>query len=234
MSSYRGTANGPDRTKAVAAVVAVHAALAFIIISGLNVRTVRHAVDQLKMFALPEEAPPITPERPKPEPQQAAKKPEGQPAKKAEPSPVVAPPPKIPAPSPLPAAKVAGTGSATSSGAAAAGNGTGAGGSGNGPGGGGVDYSRFTPAQKISKIPNSEYRRFADSGMPYGGVTLTIRVTPAGSASNCRIVRSSGNSFADSLMCRLTEQYVRFRPARDPSGRAVAQDVTWTPNWSPR
>jgi hypothetical protein len=32
-------------------------------------------------------------------------------------------------------------------------------------------------------------------------------------------------------MCQLTEQYIRFRPARDPQGRAVAQDITWYPNW---
>jgi hypothetical protein len=32
-------------------------------------------------------------------------------------------------------------------------------------------------------------------------------------------------------MCQLTEQYVRFRPALDPIGRPVAQDVTWYPNW---
>jgi protein TonB len=234
MSSYRGAANGPDRTKAIVAVVAVHAALGFVIISGLNVRTVRQAVDQLKMIALPIDPPPITPEKPRPQPRPAAKNPQGEPAKKAEPAQIVAPPPKIPAPSPLPAAKIAGTGSATRSGAAAAGSGTGAGGSGNGTGGGGTDYSRFSPAQKISKIPNSEYRRFADTGMPYGGVTLTIRVTPDGSASNCRIIRGSGSRYADSLMCQLTERYVRFRPARDPSGRAVSQDVTWTPNWSPR
>jgi hypothetical protein len=29
-------------------------------------------------------------------------------------------------------------------------------------------------------------------------------------------------------------QYVRFSPALDPSGRPIAQDVTWVPNWAPR
>ena len=41
MSSYRGTADRPDQAKAIAAVVAVHAALAFVILSGLDVRNVR-------------------------------------------------------------------------------------------------------------------------------------------------------------------------------------------------
>ena len=38
MSSYTGTADRPDRAKAIAAVVAVHAGLAAIILAGLNVR----------------------------------------------------------------------------------------------------------------------------------------------------------------------------------------------------
>jgi len=63
------------------------------------------------------------------------------------------------------------------------------------------------------------------------GTVNAIRVTPEGIASNCRVVRSSGNPVADGLMCQLTEQYVRFRPARDNYGRPVAQDVTWFPNW---
>ncbi len=67
--------------------------------------------------------------------------------------------------------------------------------------------------------------------MERGTVGVAIRVTADGRASNCRVVRSSGNGLADSLMCELTERYVRFRPARDPTGRAVAQDVTWYPNW---
>jgi len=229
VSSYLGTADRPDRAKAIAAVVAVHVALAFVIVTGLNVRMVAQAVEQLKTFNL--QTPPVPPP-PKPQPKPKMKQPEGAPAKKAEPTPVVAPPPRIPAPSPIPAARVAGTGSASTSGAAASGNGTGAGGNGYGTGGGGT--GSFTPARKLSKIPNREYRRFASTGIPTGSVALSIRVNPDGSVSNCRIVRTSGSPYADSLMCELTQEYVRFSPARDPSGRAIAEDMTWVPNWSPR
>lgn len=233
MSSYLGTADRPDRAKAIAAVVAVHVALAFVIVTGLNVRMVAQAVEQLKTFNLqtPPPPPPVPPP-PKPQPKPKMKQPEGAPAKKAEPTPVVAPPPRIPAPSPIPAARVAGTGSASTAGAAASGNGTGAGGSGYGTGGGGT--GSFTPARKLTKIPNREYRRFASTGIPTGSVAISIRVNPDGSVSNCRIVRTSGSPYADSLMCQLTQEYVRFSPARDPSGRAIAEDVTWVPNWSPR
>jgi protein TonB len=231
VSSYRGTADRPDQAKAIAAVVAVHAALAFVILSGIEVRNAREAVERMTTIAI-ERPPPRPPPRPRAEPKpRAMKKPEGATAKQARPTPVVAPQPRLPTSSPIPAAKVAGAGTSSNSGAALAGNGTGAGGAGSGIGGGG-NGAGFTPAQKVTKIPNQEYRRLvAVSGMERGTVGVAIRVTPDGIASNCRVLRSSGNSVADALMCQLTEQYVRFRPARDPYGRAVAQDVIWYPNW---
>jgi protein TonB len=231
VSSYRGTADRPEKAKAIAAVAAVHVALAFIILSGLNVRMVGRAVEQLTTINITEPPPPPVepPLKPAPQPK-AAVKPQGAPAKKAEAAPVVAPQPKLPLPSPMPAAKVAGTGAAPTSGNAASGNGTGAGGAGNGPGGGG-DYSGFTPARRISKIPDREYRALAATGLRSGSVGVTIRVNPDGSVSNCRIARSSGDGSIDALMCRLTLSYIRFDPARDPSGRPVAQDITFFPNW---
>ena len=232
MSSYRGSADGPDQAKAVTAVIAVHAALAFVILTGLNVEIVNKAVEQLKTFNLEAPPPPPVTPPPKPRPEPKTNQDAGAPAKKAEAAPVVAPQPKIPEPSPIAAAKVAGTGSASTSGAAAAGSGTGAGGSGSGAGAGGS--GGFTPARKITKIPDREYRRFAATGIASGSVAISIRVNPDGSVSNCRVARSSGSAYADSLMCQLTEQFVRFSPARDPSGRAIAQDVTWVPNWKPR
>jgi protein TonB len=235
LSTYRGTAERQDQAKAIAAVVAVHAALAFIILTGLNVRAVGEAVSALKTFNIvqPPPPPPVPPPPPRQRPQQAPRKPQGAPAKKAEPSPIVAPPPVIPAPSPLPAAKIAGTGSASTAGSGSSGSGTGAGGSGYGLGGGGTGGTS-TSARKLTKIPDHEYRRFAATGTAYGSVAISIRVNPDGSVSNCRIMRSSGNPNADALTCQLTIQYVRFSPARDPFGRPISQDVTWVPNWAPR
>ena len=229
MSSYRGTAARPDKAKAIAAVVAVHAALAAVILTGLNVHTITRVVERLQTIDITEPAPPPPPKPPpQPKPKQA-KQPEGAPAKRAEASPVVAPTPKIPVQTPIAAAKVADAGSASSSGAAAAGTGTGAGGSGSGPGGG--DYSRFTPARRISKIPDREYRGLAATGIASGSVGVTIRVNPDGNPSDCRVARSSGDARIDGLMCQLTLRYVRFHPARDPTGRPVAQDITFYPNW---
>ena len=234
MSSYSGNAKPPDRAKAIAAVAAVHIALAAVILTGLNVGKVRQAVEQLKTFDIREvpPPPPTPPPRPAPQPHKAPQ-PAAAPAPKAQASPIVAPHPKVPAPSPLPAAPAAGTGHAASSGASTAGSGTAAGGSGSGTGGG-TDYSRFTPARLVSNIPSSEYRRLAATGIPSGLVGVTIRVQSDGSVANCRIARSSGDSAIDGLVCQLTVRYVRFSPARDPQDRAVAQDITYFPNWRRR
>lgn len=233
MSSYQGTAGRPDRAKAIAAVVAVHAALAFIILTGLNVQTVSRVVESLKTFNLvePPPLPPVPPPPPKPR-ASGARKPQGAPAKRAEPTPVVAPPAKIPLPSPIHAAKVAGTGSASTSGASGAGTGTGAGGTGNSLGGGGPDYSRFTPAQLIRNLSRGDYRSIAQGRLSSGRAMVSLRVEPTGLASNCRIVRSSGDPVVDGGLCPLIEARLRFRPALDDHGRAIAYQLQYVATWS--
>jgi protein TonB len=231
MAGYRQT--NPDRAKAALAAVIVHAAIGAAFLTGLVVNVSKRPSDVLQTFdiTLPPPPPPVVDQKLSP-----AKGDPGEAGKKANPTPVVAPKPTIvvPAKSPVVAAPVAGTGSAATAGAALVGNGTGAGGNGNGLGGGG-NGGGFTPAQKVTKIPDREYRRIRSmSGMTYGSVGVSIRVGTDGVPSNCRIARTSGNAAVDSLMCQLTVAWVRFRPARDPQGRAVAQDVTWYPNWSPR
>jgi periplasmic protein TonB len=230
--SYQGTADRPDKAKAIVAVVAVHAALAAVILSGLKVQIVTRAVDQLTTFNL-RQPPPPPPVRPRPVARtQLPKRAEGAPAKIADATQVVAPPAMSPVPSPVAAAPLAGAGSAPNPGASAVGAGTGS--SGNGFGQGGNGPGAYLPARKLTKIPDSQYRRLAASGIASGSVAVTIRVNADGSVSNCKVVRSSGSPYADSLMCDLTLRYVRFSPARDPSGRPVAQQVTWVPTWAPR
>lgn len=235
MSSYRGTADRPDQAKAIAAVIAVHVALAAIILTGLNVRMVRSAVEHLTTINI-REPPPPPPVRPPPAPRpQQAKKPAGAPAPKAEPTPVVAPQPKIPAPTPIPAAKIAATGSASSSGAGTSGTGTGAGGAGNGPGGGGYgDYSRFTPARLITPLRNRDYQALTGNRLPSGSGDVAIMVGPSGRISNCRIIRSSGDAYVDSGLCPLLASRLFFSPARDDQGRPISYSTNFHAQWSLR
>ncbi|MEO7635617.1 MAG: TonB family protein, partial [Sphingomicrobium sp.] len=233
MPSYSGTANRPDRAKAIGAVVAVHAALAAIIVTGLNVHLVRQAVERLQTFDIREPPPPPPIERPPPATRPSRAKLEaGAPAKRAEASPVVAPQPRLPIPSPIVAAKVAGTGSAASSGAGVSGTGTGAGGSGTGPGGDGADYSRFTPARLVRNLSRGDYRQLAADRLPAGRAIVSLKVEASGAPSNCRVVRSSGDAVVDRGLCPLITQRLGFRPALDDHGRPIPFQLEYVATWS--
>ncbi len=234
MSSFRGHSDRPDRAKAIAAVVAVHAALAAAILSGLNVELVTKAVDRLSTFDVREPPPPPPPPPPTPKPKpDRARQPEGAPAPKAQPSPIVAPKPVIPTPSRIVAAKVAGRGSAAASGAASSGSGSGAGGSGDGAGGGGggPDYSRFTPARIIRNLTRRDYGPLAAGRLPIGRAMVGLRVEPNGIASSCQVVRSSGDPVVDGGLCPLIVQRLRFRPALDDRGRPIAYRLNYVATW---
>lgn len=235
MPSYRATADRPDQAKAIAATVAVHIALAAIILTGLKVAMVRQAVEQMTTIDV-REPPPPPPTRPHAAPRpQLAKKPAGPPAPKAEPTPVVAPPAKLPVPSPIAAASVAGAGSATASGASSAGNGTGAGGAGNGAGGGGqADYSRFTPARLVVPLRNRDYEALTGSRLPAGSGDVAIVIAPNGRVSGCRVIRSSGDGMVDSGLCPLLASRLLFRPALDEQGRPIAYSTNFHAQWSLR
>ena len=233
MSSYRATADRTDRAKAIAAVGAVHALLAVVILTGLNVRMVRRAVAQLTTISINEPPPPppvhVTKLAPKPS---RARKLAGAPAPKAEPTPVVAPPARKLIQPPIAAAKVASTGIAASSGVGAVGTGTGSGGAGNGPGGGGyADYSRFTAARLIRNLNRGDYRSIAGDRMPRGSAMVSLRVQPDGTPTDCRIVRSSGDAGVDAGLCPLIIARLRFRPALDDQGRPIPYQLQYVATW---
>ncbi len=228
--------DNPDRVKAVAGVLAVHAALAAVILSGLTVHTVEATIERLRTFDITEVPPPPPPPPPSPTPERAKEK-EGAAAKKALPTPVVAPPPEIviPAKSPVVASRLPSTGSAPTAGAATSGTGTGAGGSGNGLGGGGTgarDYSRFTPAQLVRNLSQRDYRLLTGGRLPRGRAVMSLRVEPSGMATNCRVVRSSGDGGVDAGLCPIITQRLRFRPALDDRGQAIRYDLQYVATWS--
>jgi len=224
-------ADTPDRLKAVGGVLVVHAALAALILSGLGVTRVNHTVERLKTFEILQPPPPPPPPR---SAAQRARDREGAAARKARATPVVAPRIQLPAKPPVIAAAVPSTGSAATAGAASDGNGTGAGGSGNGLGGGGSgDYSGYAPAQMLNKIPDREYRRISNGRIPRGSATIRFRVSPNGRLASCRVIRSSGDHYVDWVVCNAATNHLRFSPARDASGRPVAQDMSYTPTWRP-
>lgn len=237
MGNYR-SADNPDRAKAAAAVLVVHVALGALVLSGLTVTTVVHPADALKVFDIGEDVPPPPVEQPpRADPKDA---PKDQPAPeniRSRPTDVVAPRQvSLPIPLPMNAANVAGAGGDSSAGAGnRAGPGTGSGGAGSGFGGGGRGGSGdgFTPARLLNKIPDSDYRRISASRVPRGSATISLRVNPDGSASDCRIAQSSGDGIVDAILCEVATRRLRFTPARDAQGRPVAEDIRYTPTWRP-
>lgn len=236
MAYYQGTADGADKAKAVAAVLLVHAALAAVIITGLNAHIVERTIESLKTFDVTAPKPPPPPPPPPPQKRRdRTREKEGAAGKKAVPTEIVAPQVKPPAEPKLAAAPIPSTGSASSVGASTARRGTGAGGTGSGLGGGGTDtadFSRFTPARLVQNIRRGDYRVIAGDRMPQGIAMVSLRVQPDGSADNCRIVRSSGDPYVDRNLCPLVTSRLRFRPARDDQGRPIPYQLQYVARWS--
>ena len=114
------------------------------------------------------------------------------------------------------AAPVSGPGT----GAGGSGTGTGSGGSGAGPGGGGSGEGRRPTVVQRTTLRGRDYPRGVIRNWPSGSpVFVRVRVQLDGRATNCTVDRSSGDPIVDQWTCRLVEQKVRFRPARDDQGQ---------------
>jgi protein TonB len=57
-----------------------------------------------------------------------------------------------------------------------------------------------------------------------GGVPvfLRLRVNPQGYVSECNVLRGTGVATIDAMMCNIVHDRLRFRPALNRSGQAVA------------
>ncbi|GAA4744590.1 hypothetical protein GCM10023264_07340 [Sphingomonas daechungensis] len=234
MGTYTATPAN-DRAKALAGVALVHIVIGAVILTGLNVHNVRHAVESLKTFDIEERSPP-PPAPPPPQPKaDRTKDQEGAAGKKAEPTQVVAPKPAIVVPTkpPVVAAPVAGTGNQARAGAAATGVGPGAGGSGTGRGGGGNgDFTGFTPARLVRNLNRGDYRELTGGRLPYGRAMVALQLDPSGLPINCRVTRSSGDADVDGRLCPLIYRRLRFRPAFDADGRPIPYRLDYVANWS--
>ena len=233
MSNYRARPSRPDRAKAIAAVVAVHAAMGALLL--IRPDMVRDPPPDLPSTVLIDIQPPAPPPPQAPQPGRARDE-QGAAGKKAEPTQIVAPPPRLPAPTPLPAAPIAGTGSASTAGAAQSGDGPGAGGSGTGRGGGGSGGGGGigVPARLISGgLTRSDYRsiRGVARAASSGRARLAIMVGPDGRVATCSIANSSGNSEIDATLCAIVQPRMRWAAARDTAGNPISVGVYYIATW---
>lgn len=238
--SYRTDINNRDRSGAIAAVVAVHAAilLALLHLSGAvdlpGVDTVTRIVDLTR-----EPHPPPPPPPPRPQQEKARPRPKKEaggspPNLKSQATPVKAIPPKVVVP-PLPTIAVSKTprqGTESTQGASnVPGSGTGTGGSGNGTGngngngsGGGGDGGAMVPPRLASPVLSGRDfpPGFLEQWPGRATVFMRLKVDARGLVAECSVDRGTGVAAIDNTLCGLAHERLRFRPALNRSGQAVA------------
>jgi protein TonB len=236
-----------DRAAAALGVAVLEAALGYALITGLHVVRGVPASDALQVIGLTPPPPP-PPKKPKPPPpRQRTRTPEGAaapPNLKATPTEIVRPPPPpilFPPPPPVAAAPIAGVGAAPSAGAAPVpgpgtgaggeGNGTGSGAGGSGTGSGGGRGRGKGPKRIHGRITNGDYPPAAAAAGAQGGLWVRYTVLTSGRATNCRVLRSTGNASLDQTTCRLIVERFVFRPAKDERGRPVEADLVEEHAW---
>ena len=212
----------------ILAILAIHLGVFYVLIRSLApsaVATVEQTVvSAFTVTVTAPEEPDDPPSEPEPEGAQ------GDPGREAVARPVTAPTPKRPLREDRPAPRAASTGTADTSGATSDGNGTGAAGSGlgtgSGTGGTGRGGGAVTKPEIVSGVLNSA----RDFPIPPGGrearigtsVIVKVTVLPSGRATDCSVYRPSPFPETDAAVCRLVVERLRFRPATNAAGEAVA------------
>lgn len=234
---YRTDLKARDKGGAIAAVVAVHALLLFALLHMSGRIDLANPQSVLRVFDVGQ-PPPQAPPPPPPRQQSKPKEKEGGSAPRnitSQATPVVAPRPKIITP---PVQEIAATetprqGAAPTQGASdargpgtgagGAGNGTGNGSGGSGPGGGGDNGVAEPPHLATPVLRGRDFPRDMLERWPRGAtVFLRLRVDARGAVSECTVDRGTGVASIDSAMCNLAHDRLRFRPALNRGGQAVA------------
>ena len=108
-------------------------------------------------------------------------------------------------------------------GAGGVGTGTGSGAGGNGPGGGGEGGVAEPPHLVTPVLRGRDFpREMLDEWPSRATVFLRLRVDVRGYVSECLVDRGTGVATIDSQMCNLAHERLRFRPALNRGGQAVA------------
>jgi protein TonB len=232
--AYKTDLGAKDKGGAIAAVIAMHAALLFVLLRLSGTIDLADPQATLRVFDVNAVKPPPPPP-PQQKQQAKPKQKEGGSAPKnvkSEATQVIAPKPRIETPpiQPIAATETPRQGAAPTqgssnvrgpgTGAGGTGNGTGSGTGGNGPGGGG---GMAVPAGLIRGITGRDYPPAVRDGWPRGGtIYLRLRIEPNGRPSRCDVMRSFGSAATDQWTCSLVMQRAVFRPALDIRGVPIS------------
>jgi protein TonB len=234
---YRSDLNSRDKSGAIVAVVAIHGGLLFAFLNLSGKLDLANPQSVLRVFEVNEVPPPPPPppppktEQPKPKQKEGGSAPKNV---KSQATPVVAPKPRIETPTPqkIVAAEIPRQGTAPTQGASpVSGPGTGAGGAGSGTGsgaggtgsGGGGEGAAYPPHLVTPVLRGRDFgSALLDQWPREAPVFLRLRVDAQGYVSECVVDRGTGVTAIDSAMCSLARERLRFRPALNRSGQAVA------------
>ena len=234
--AYRTDIGARDRSGAIALVVAIHAALLFALLHMSGTIDLTDPQAALRVFNVGEPPEPSPPPPQSNQPKVKVKEGGSSPKNiKSEATAVVAPKPAVETPpmQQIPASETPRQGTTTTQGATnIRGPGTGAGGvgagagsgnGGNGRGGGGDNGVTEAPHLVTPVLRSYDFPRdLLSEWPPRVTVFLRLRVDARGYVSECLVDRGTGVPSIDASMCNIAHERLRFRPARDRSGQAVA------------
>jgi protein TonB len=90
-----------------------------------------------------------------------------------------------------------------------------------------------SPRMEIARyVTIDDYPSAALLARQQGRVGVRLGVSAAGRVTNCRVTVSSGTAILDASTCRLLPSRVRFEPARDAQGSAVAGTYSTHVDWT--
>ena len=232
--AYQSQVSLKARSAAIIAVAAIHVGLLLALLSLSSKSEVESAQSALRIIdirqLLPPPQPRHQPKQSKPHVKVAGSSPQNL---KSSASPIAAPKPQIRIPKVLQVeatqtprqgtSAIQGASPTTGPGTGAGGTGQGKGAGGSGPGAGGDNGVVAPPRLASPVMSGSDFSGDQLSQWPRGAtVFLRLRINPSGYVAECVVDRGTAIATIDGAICNLAHDRLRFRPALNRNGQAVA------------
>ena len=215
--AYADHSEGSSRTISIIIVALIHAVLGYAFVSGLGMKYVKQAAEQLNVIDVKEEPTPPDEAPPPPPPDQPI-----------EPPPVVAPPPIVRTPAPAPPIQTVRTPPPVFNPVPVAAPPP-------------PPAAPPPPPQAASRakprgnpggwLTDSDYPSRAQREERSGTAGFRLQIGPDGRVTDCTITSSTGHSDLDEATCRLLPRRARFSPAKGSDGNAMPDTyngrITW-------
>ncbi|EQB32842.1 energy transducer TonB [Sphingobium ummariense] len=214
--AYADHSQGSSRTVSIIIVALIHAVLGYAFVTGLGMKYVKKAAEQLNVIDVKEEPPPPDEEPPPPPPDQPV-----------EPPPVVAPPPIVQTPAPAPPIQTVRTPPPVFNPVPVA----------------APPPPPPPPAPRQAAKPltprgnpaswatTDDYPSRALREGQQGTTGFRLEVGADGRVTSCTVTQSSGSSELDDATCKLVTRRARFTPAEDDQGNKMAASYSNRIRW---